>query len=499
MFNWFPIKKLQIHGFFRAGMFISVLFLFMVVSGCENKGRSLRKSTDVKTTSKDTLNPGIPDNYQDIASFKYHKEWGTHNVHDPSCIKVGDWYYLYSTDVAYGWGNLKRVGIQVRKSKDLIHWQFVGWAFDGIPPKAYRYVVKVNNGKKPRNMWAPYIMKVGNLFRLYYVVSVFGSNASYIGLATSKSPDGPWKQEGAVVETTHADEMNAIDPTVAIDHNNGQFWMLYGSYFDGIYAVRLNPKTGLTLKPHDKGRLVARRNGQNFGKHHAYIEGPEVIYNPKLKKYYLFLSYGPLMTTYNIRVGRADKPEGPYKDYFGHYLTAPTDNFPIIIHPYKFDHHPGWNGTGHCAMLRVGDKYFILHQGRLAPDNRMMDLHVRKILWTKSGWPVASPERFDNVPQTPISSKEVLGEWENIVLNPDKAVDYSQHIRLSANGTVDGFPGYKTWSMSGDTLKFTSNSGQTMVSLQMMRAWDWENHIRTIAYTGLNKDGVGIWGKHIHN
>jgi len=475
--------------------FFAMIFM-MMTSGCSRSGKSSQRVTDSVFVRNDSLDPGIPDDYRKIAAFKYHDRWGTHNVHDPSCIKTGQWYYLYSTDVAFGWRNLKRVGIQIRKSKDLVHWQFVGWAFNGIPGEAEKYVCKVNNGKSPRNMWAPYIMKVGNVFRLYYVVSVFGSNASYIGLATSKFPEGPWKQLGSVVKTTHLDKMNAIDPTVAINHKNGKYWMIYGSYFSGIYAVELNPTTGLTKKTNDKGKLIARRNGQDLGKKRAYIEGPEVIYNPKLKKYYLFLSYGPLMTTYNIRVGRADKPDGPYTDYHGYNLISPIDNFPIIIHPYKFDNHPGWNGTGHCAMLRVGDKYFILHQGRLAPQNRMMDLHVRRILWTKHGWPIASPERFDNVTQYPVKRNEIEGEWENIILNPDSTVDHSNHIRVMANGKLEGFGKYRTWSLDGDTLKFTSTNGNTTVSLQLLRAWDWENHERTIVYTGLNNQGIGIWGKY---
>lgn len=478
-------------------MISTFVMIIAVVSGCRKSDGTSHKTVITQHVKRDSLNPNIPDNYKKIAAFKYHDQWGTHNVHDPTCIKAGNWYYIYSTDVAYGFGNLKRVGIQVRKSRDLVHWKFIGWAFNGIPEKAYKYVRKVNDGRPPRNVWAPYIMKVGSVFRLYYVVSIFGSKASYIGLATSKSPEGPWTQKGAVVETTHADKMNALDPTVAVDHNNGEYWMIYGSYFSGIYAVQLNPKTGLTLKPGDKGILVARRNGQNFGKQQEYIEAPEVIYNPKLKKYYLFLSYGPLMTTYNIRVGRADRPEGPYTDYFGHYLAAPTDNFPVIVHPYKFDNHPGWNGTGHCAMLRVGDKYFIFHQGRLAPQNQMIDLHVRKILWTRNGWPIASPERFDNVPQTSVSKKDITGEWENIVLNPDISVDYSKHIRLLSNGKLDGFHGYQTWSLKGDTLKFKTLTGDTALSLQVMRAWDWENHVRTIVYTGLNNRGIGVWGKRV--
>ena len=153
------------------GMACFILFFLFISFGVH------QTFAQSKAPKRRSLNPEISDNYQKIAAFKYHNKWGSHNVHDPTVIKTGKWYYLYSTDVAYGWRNLKRVGIQIRKSKDLIHWKFVGWAFNGIPGKAKKYVTQKNNGKPPRNIWAPYIMKVGNRYRLYYAVAVFGSKA----------------------------------------------------------------------------------------------------------------------------------------------------------------------------------------------------------------------------------------------------------------------------------------------------------------------------------
>lgn len=51
------------------------------------------------------------------------------------------------------------------------------------------------------------------------------------------------------------------------------------------------------------------------------IEGPYIIYNPKFKKYYLFVSYDSLFNDYNVRVGRSDKITGPYVDYNGKLMT----------------------------------------------------------------------------------------------------------------------------------------------------------------------------------
>ena len=80
----------------------------------------------------------ITDTYYDVAGAENVYQWGPYNVHDPSVIKSGDTYYMYSTDVSFG--SEIRSGIQIRKSQDLIQWKFVGWAFDGIPAKGKQFI-----------------------------------------------------------------------------------------------------------------------------------------------------------------------------------------------------------------------------------------------------------------------------------------------------------------------------------------------------------------------
>ena len=42
------------------------------------------------------------DNYLSVAKMEDYRQWGTYNVHDPSCRKLGDYYYMYSTDAIFG-------------------------------------------------------------------------------------------------------------------------------------------------------------------------------------------------------------------------------------------------------------------------------------------------------------------------------------------------------------------------------------------------------------
>jgi arabinan endo-1,5-alpha-L-arabinosidase len=457
------------------------------------------------------------DDYRDIASMENYKNWGTYNVHDPSCLKIGDMYYMYSTDaIFFGRRNadfkkpdFKIGNIQVRSSKDLVHWKFEGWAFDSIPAEAKNWVLSHSDNKGASNIWAPYIVHYKDKFRLYYCVSAFGLQTSYIGLAESNSPLGPWTPKGAVVKTQRGDKMNAIDPSIVTEPETGKMWMHYGSFFGGLFAVQINPETGFTQTMDDQGHRIARR--ANLQKDN--IEAPEIIYNPTFKKYYLFTSYDPLMTTYNVRVGRADKPEGPFLDFFGNDLCDTINHYPILTHPYQFKNHTGWAGTGHCSVFKNdnGD-FYMAHQSRLSPDNQLMDLHVREIKWTVDGWPIVSPERFTASKQTKITKKDIIGRWEIIRIQDAKTdrklefgqilwgenqlrkteIDASQVVSFNSNGKMKGSDGSWRFDAKGLTLILTN---ETISNLIVFIGHDWENETETLLFTGLDKNGCSVWGK----
>ncbi|SHE31454.1 arabinan endo-1,5-alpha-L-arabinosidase [Dysgonomonas macrotermitis] len=468
----------------------------------------------------DSPNPW-PDNYQDVAAMTDYKQWGTYNVHDPSIKKLGDTYYAYSTDAIYGEDSavIKKNSlpfgyIQVRKSKDLVNWEFSGWAFSEIPDEAVKWVRSNSGGKGATNVWAPYITQYKDKYRLYYSVSAFGRQTSYIGLAESDSPEGPWEQKGCVVKTKTGDVMNAIDPSIAEDAATGKQWMLYGSYFGGLHCMELNPETGLALTEGDQGHLIARR----FDGKRNNIEAPEVMYNPQFKKWYLFVSYDPLVTTYNVRVGRSDSPEGPFTDFFGKDMREEEDNYPILTYPYRFENHTGWSGVAHCAVFDNQDgKYFMAHQGRLAPRNFMMDLHIREIFWTADGWPVVSPERYTDTPTQDVTEQDITGTWEIILVEDvgnteltlvdgqvlpenlqltDKKRNISQTYDFKDDKTVEGkLAG--SWKYSGqNSLDLKLDSIETS-GLHLFVGQDWENQKQTILFTGLDSKGRSVWGKKV--
>ncbi len=444
----------------------------------------------------------IHDTYDDVSSFTYYLKWGSYNVHDPSIKKFGDYYYCYSTDVGYG--VTVPAGIQVRKSKDLVQWTFVGWVFNGVPAMGAQFITS-SGGTPFQALWAPYVMKVNNEYRLYYSLSSAVARLSVIGLATATSPDGPWTEKGLVVvsKNDNITQTNAIDPTVITTTANEQY-MYYGSAWDGIYILKLDPATGLAASNGDKGKRIANR-GFTSGAYNGNIEGAEVIYNSSLNKYFLFISYDWLQTKYNVRVCRADNATGPFYDYNGADANTNIDHTPMILAPYQFAGHGGWQGTGHCGVFDDGNgQYYMGHQGRPAVNSYFMDLHIRKIFWTADGWPVVSPERYAWEDNSTVAKDSLTGSWERIVLGYQVVPGYGNEqvspnmqvavsLTIAADGTLNGDAASK-WGYTAPWLSMNWSDG-SVDKVFVQKGRDWENQKSTIIFSGLNNSGTAVWGK----
>ena len=484
--------------------FLLMAAIYLAAPSCKKSAGPGPATTDtipVVTPPVFDIN-SISDTYDNLAAFSNYLKWGSYNVHDPSIKKFGDTYYCYSTDVGYG--TTVPAGIQIRKSKDLVQWQFVGWVFNGVPAMGAQFITAAG-GTPNQALWAPYITKVNNEYRLYYSLSSPTPRLSVIGLATAAGPEGPWTERGLVVVSKNDNtvQTNAIDPTVVLTPAGDQY-MYYGSAWDGIYILKLDPATGLAASNGDKGIRIANRGFTN-GAYNGNIEGAEVIYQPDLKKYFLFISYDWLQTKYNVRVCQADNPQGPYYDYNGVDANTNIDHGPMIVAPYQFNGHGGWQGTAHCTVFDDGNgQYYMAHQGRPGVNSYFMDLHVRKLFWTTDGWPVVSPERYAWEGNATVAKDSLTGTWEKIVLGYQVVPGYGAEqvspdfqvattLTLAADGTLNGDAASK-WTYNAPWLEMKwSNGGDDKVFVQNGR--DWENKKSTVIFTGLNNTGTTVWGK----
>jgi arabinan endo-1,5-alpha-L-arabinosidase len=298
-------------------------------------------------------------------------------VHDPSVIKAGGTYYVFSTGGRAGEGM-----VPVHTSADMRTWKASGYALAALPEWVAREVPRA------RNAWAPDISYYNGRYHLYYAVSSFGSRDSAIGLATTStldagSPDYHWVDEGMIVRSHEAtDDWNAIDPNLVIE-DAGNVWLAWGSFWGGIKMRRVDAATGrLSASDTTLHSLSSRPREAPVG---GAVEAPFVIRHDGY--WYLFVSFDRCCrgadSTYNVVVGRARDVTGPYVDRAGTRMTDGGGSLVIAATT------PTWRGPGHEAVLREhGEDFLFFHAYHGAGLGRGSALQISTIVW-EDGWPRA--------------------------------------------------------------------------------------------------------------
>lgn len=462
-------------------------------------------------------------------------ENGTVGSHDPCLIQdpISKFYYSYSTDNAVD-NSKPGIGIQIRKSSDLQHWVYVGVALSQEAISQAR-----NNGPdnpETETFWAPDVEYVDGEFHLYYAATkAFGSRESRIWLAVSQNPEGPFENKGVVVSSwvgsTNYSGPNAIDPFV-INTPDGKKFLSYGSFFSGIYLKELGgdgfPLNRDRASENYFGVCIAEKGG-------SAIDGPEgssILYNKDTGYYYLFVSYGWLGDTYDIRVGRSKEITGPYLDFKGNGMTdaiAGVTTGTKLACSYRFDaESPGgkqknansswqWGGfraPGGGVPFQCNGQYFFAHHIRDGAEiyhadsdgqsNYFMHYLMVRGMNFIDGWPVLSPEPYAGESQESISAEYLAGDWEMITFSEDaNDQKVSQRIKLyplgsNGEGISECGKNKGTWKyQSARNVLTVQLDSKTVVTAKVRKCWDLENSRATVCFSGLDQSGIARWGKYL--
>lgn len=299
---------------------------------------------------------------------------GDARIHDPTAIEVdGTWLALGTGEE----GGIGQGAIRILTSPDGKAWHQAGWLGKGVPKWTQQAL-----GYKSRNIWAPTISKHGDTYELYYAVSSFGLQISVIGLMTNDDldpahPAEGWIDQGLVVKSDGGDDFNAIDP-FRLDAPDGKAWLSFGSYWDGIRLVELDPQSGKPLPDAPLHKLASRHGGA--------IEASSLLYHGG--HYYLFVSYdrccAGVASTYRIMVGRADAITGPYTDKQGRPMT---DGWAVQV---QRGHGRFIGPGGQEAIVTPGGDMLVYHYYD-GNDRGISKLELTPIRWTDDGWPVLDP------------------------------------------------------------------------------------------------------------
>ncbi len=316
-------------------------------------------------------------------------------VHDPSIIKEGETWYLFSTTT----GPKPEGEIPIRCSKDMHEWKRCGNVFDSIPG----WIKRESPGTK--NLWAPDISFFNGEYHLYYAYSLFGKNTSGIALVTNKTldPNNPnfrWEDRGLVLRSRAEDDFNAIDPNV-VEDGKGGVWLAFGSFWDGIKMRRLDPGNGKLTDSDPKLYSLARRkrpadappNPPGLPGNWQAIEAPFIIHQGKY--FYLFVSFDlccrGTRSNYKTMVGRSRAVTGPYVDENGTPMLE-GGGTPVLVSNSR------WIGPGGESIRTRKDHggnqdiiVFHAYHGKTGAPF----LQISTIEWTH-GWPHAALQQSES-------------------------------------------------------------------------------------------------------
>ncbi len=436
------------------------------------------------------------------------------SVHDPSVVVLDDGsYYIIGSHLA------------AARSTDLCSWTYTADSQYGTTNTTYfdniytdlaipeSWSNTTSGYDLSGNLWAPDIIYNPEMEKYCMYLSVNGENwNSSIVLCTADEIDGPYTYQGTIVysgftngsvnnvndtdvprvlgEKPNLDRYlsngswdasygtNAIDPCVFYDEN-GSLWMIYGSWFGGVYMLELDESTGLRDYSVTYETVTnvsdAYLGKKAAGGYYTSGEGPYIAYlTDETGKgyYYLFLSYGYYNANggYNIRVFRSENPDGPYLDENGNsaiYTSWGIDNIGGTVGERLMSNYQ-WDSTGtvykaqgHNSAFQDSDgKIYLIYHTKFDDDYGFHEVRVHQMFLNEDGWLTVSPYEYsgETISESGYSSAAVTGEYQFIFHTLNQSfvnevsadVETPKTIYLNEDGTVTGeITG--TWSMESDT------------------------------------------------
>jgi beta-xylosidase len=212
------------------------------------------------------------------------------DVPDMSIIRVDDTYYMSSTTMHMS------PGVPIMRSKDLVNWQLVGYAYDVLDDVDE---LDLNNGKSSygKGSWASSLRYHDGGF---YVSTFSGATGKTYIYSTKDIEKGPWKAV-SFKPLLH-------DNSLFFD-DDGKAYMLYGSgrimlaeLNDDLSGIRAGTSPQVIIGD------ASSAAGPNVG---LQAEGSQLFRVDG--KYYLFNITWPRGGMRTVTVHRADRLTGPYE------------------------------------------------------------------------------------------------------------------------------------------------------------------------------------------
>ncbi len=233
-----------------------------------------------------------------------------------------------------------------------------------------------------RQMWAPDAAFSNGTYYLYFPVKN-KSDVFQIGVATSSTPEGPFKAEPNPIKGSYS-----IDPAVFKD-DDGTYYMYFGGIWGGQLQKWNNSKydsSGKNRQPEDEAVLprmaklnsdmksfaepvkeikLVDKNGNSFKEKDNDKRFFEAAWMHKYKgKYYFSYSTGD---THFINYAIGDNPYGPFT-YTG-----------VLLNPVE-----GW--TNHHSIVEINGKWYVFyHDVQLSGKTHLRNIKVSELKYNDDG------------------------------------------------------------------------------------------------------------------
>ena len=324
-------------------------------------------------------NQALLDYYASVVGARYeemyHNPIRTGMFPDPSIVRVGEDYYMVNSSFVFF------PSIPISHSKDLIHWEIIGYA---ITEPEWAALEELEGG---RGFWAPDISYDNGRF---YITATYRLNDTGIVyrkqfVMSSERPEGPYTKPAVIDE-------DGIDPSIF--HEDGRHYMLLNR---GARIFELNE---------DCTKQISEAKLLYYGDMKRAPEGPHLL--KKDGYYYLFLAEGGTGPGHRITVARS-------KTLMGNYEACPYN--PIMR---QMDEKAAIQRAGHGKPVctQNGEWYMVYLCGRMIGDGYSMlgrETALDPIIWTADGWPLVNNrkgpsvlQKKPNLPVVSIKEKEQL-------------------------------------------------------------------------------------------
>lgn len=286
---------------------------------------------------------------------------------DPTVIRAADgFYYVYGTNTEV---DGETVNIQVARSKDLVEWEHVG---DALPVKP-KWADK--------DFWAPHVLydSTNQTYYLYYSgESASETMGKCLGVATSRSPTGPFVDKGEPLLC--GESFESIDPMAFDDPATGKKLLYWGSAHlplkvQELTDDRLNFKPG--TGPTEVIQAIHNNDPANY---QNLVEGAWVTFRNRY--YYLFYSGDNCCgdkAHYAVMVARSRNATGPFET-----LAEATGKENSVI----LELNDQWTAPGHNSIVTddAGQDWIVYHAIDADKRNGGRVMLLDKIVY-RDGWP----------------------------------------------------------------------------------------------------------------